>query len=266
MLNAKHVVCCDRNRITHGIMERSVHNWHPELKLTRLMRWFGCVRIEQCRKPSQRAIIRLLFSTQKINVLHAEPSLHVVSFFANASPVQHGALAGVPCFIRKRHADRAHVIVLHQFGSWRTPRDVTPFCNLKQPALIAREPHDALTSLWDDRKHVGQEFLMNRGFIINFNQAGQLFLHARLLLLHWLVESGVLITALNFFNMVYTYVLRFTFYVLPGYHRHCRQKRNRSRCNWTSNWTSNCVVLIVLIVLMRDGGRFVDSVRQKHLN
>jgi hypothetical protein len=28
---------------------------------------------------------------------------------------------------------------------------------------------------------------MNRGFIINFNQAGQLFLHARWL--HWLVDK-----------------------------------------------------------------------------
>ena len=180
MLNAKHVVGCHRTRIAHGVIEICVHNWHEQLKLkpVRLMRRvFICLCIKQCRESPQRAIVRLLFSAQKINVLHAEPSLHVGSFFVNASAVQDGALPRIPCFIRKRHADRAHVIVLHQFGSGCRPRDVNPFCNLKQPALIVPEPHDALASLRNHRIHVSQKFLMNRGFIINFNQGRQLFLH-----------------------------------------------------------------------------------------
>lgn len=176
MLNAKHVVGCDRSRIAHGVIEICVHDWHPELKL-KPVRLLRRVFIKQCRESPQRAIVWLLFSAQEINVLHAEPSLHVGSFFADASAVQDGALPGVPCFIRARHADRAHVIVLHPFGSRHRPRIVNSFCNLKQPALIVREPHDALAPLRNHSIHVSQKFLMNRGFIINFNQGGQLFLH-----------------------------------------------------------------------------------------
>lgn len=53
----------------------------------------------------------------------------------------------------------------------RTLRD------LKHPALLVREPNRTFFPFGNDGIHVGQKFLMNMLFIINFNYICESFLH-----------------------------------------------------------------------------------------